>query len=188
MNLIEERKRVNTLLGNYRVIKKQYQEEKINLEKVETQKLYIEEAQQITQTIAQSIQQQAHDKIAPVVTHCLRIVFNEPYIFNILFERKRGRTEARLVFEKEGHQIDPLSADAGGLVDVAAYALRLCCLVLSKPALRKLLLLDEPFKNISAEYLENAKLLLEGMSRDFGIQQILITHINELKTGKVISL
>ena len=188
MNLSTERTRVNNLLSDYRTAKKQYEDECVNLAEAEKQKLYLEEAQQIVQTIAQTIQQQAHDKIAPVITHCLRMVFDKPYSFNILFERKRGRTEARLVFEMDGHEIDPLTADSGGLVDIASYALRLCCLVLAKPKLRKLLLLDEPFKNISAQHIENARLLLEGMSKEFGIQQILVTHIDELKTGKIIKL
>ena len=81
-----------------------------------------------------------------------------------------------------------LNSDSGGVVEVAAFALRLSCLILSKPSLRRIIILDEPFKYVSEEYRENIRLLLEGLSRDFKVQFIMVTHITELQTGKVIRL
>jgi DNA repair exonuclease SbcCD ATPase subunit len=191
MNLLKARKKVNSLLTNLKVLKKQCKEEQENYVKLENELSYTEEAQQIAQQIAQTIQQQAHKRIAGVVSRCLETVFigEDIYGFRIHFERKRGKTEAKLVLTKNGHEIeDPMEADSGGVVDVAAFALRLSCIILTKPKLRKFLVLDEPFKFVSEEYRDNVRMLLEGLSKDFKVQFIMITHINELKTGKVVRL
>ena len=162
MDITETRRKVNSLLGDLNAIKKQCKEEQGNLRAAEDHLTYIEEAQRITQEVSQAIQQQAHNKIAGVVSRCLETVFvgEDVYGLKILFERKRGRTEAELVLTKNGHEIkDPLNSDSGGVVDVAAFALRLSSIILRKPKLRRFLALDEPFKFVSEEYRENVRLL-----------------------------
>ena len=147
-----------------------------------------EEAQRIIQTIAATIQEEAHSKIAGVVSRCLESIFDEPYEFKITFERKRGKTEARLSFIRDDMEIDPLSASGGGVVDVAAFALRLACLVLSVPRKRRTLILDEPFKFLSKDYRGNTKQMLEILSVEMEVQFIMVTHIPELECGKLIEI
>ena len=148
----------------------------------------VEETQTIAQTIAQNIQEQVHSKIAGVVSRCLSAVFEEPYEFKINFERKRGRTEAQLIFEREGMQIDPMTASGGGPVDLAAFALRLSCMMLARPQLRRVLIMDEPFKSPSPHYREKVKMLMETLSKEMGVQFIMVTNIMELVAGDVIDL
>ena len=191
MNLLQTRKKVNLLLTNLQVAKKTCEQEKENLEIANQNLIYTKEAQDIAQQIAQTIQQQAHNRIAGVVSKCLEAVFvgEDVYGFKIHFDRKRGRTEARLVLTKNGNEIDdPLDFDSGGVCEVAAFALRLSCLVLSKPRLRKVILFDEPFKSISVDYLDNVRELIDKLSKDFGVQFIIVTHISQLETGKIIRL
>lgn len=145
-------------------------------------------AKEVIQVVGESIQKKAHSQIAGVVSECLELVFEEPYTFDIVFEKKRNKTEARLVFRKDGNEIDPLNASGGGVVDVAAFALRVSCLVLSKPKLRKLLVMDEPFRFVSEEYRENVQQVMDKLSTEFGIQMILVTHMKELISDEVIRL
>lgn len=146
-------------------------------------------AQEIAQNIAQEIQRQAHSQITGVVSNSLEVVFDEPYQFDVKFERKRGKTDAILIFRRNDLEVDPLSASGGGVVDVAALALRLSCMVLScKPRLRKVLIMDEPFKFVSEEFRERVRAMLEGLSKQLKIQFIMVTHINELETGTIIRL
>lgn len=147
-----------------------------------------EEAQSILQHIATTIQEQAHSKIASVVTRCLEAVFDDPYEFQITFERKRGKTEAVLSFVRDGQQVHPLSASGGGVVDVAAFALRLACLMLSVPRKRRTLVLDEPFKFVSKEYRHRIRELLETLAEEMDVQFIMVTHIPELECGKVVEI
>lgn len=148
-----------------------------------------QEAQTIIQQVAQQVQQQAHAKIAHVVTTCLESVFPDPYEFRIRFDRKRGRTEAQLLLYRDGLLLeDPLDESSGGVLDVAAFALRLACLVLSKPPRRRLLVLDEPFKHLSRENRPRVRGMLETLSKEMGVQIILVTHDEEFQVGRVIDL
>lgn len=148
-----------------------------------------QDAQEILQRVAQAVQQQAHNRISEVVSSCLRAVFpDDPYEFKIVFERKRGKTEANLRFTRRGLDVDPLTASGGGVVDVASFALRVACLVLHRPRLSRLVVLDEPFKFVSADYRENVRGMLEELSQDLKLQIVMVSHIEELEAGKVIQL
>ncbi len=148
----------------------------------------LELAQGLVQAVAQQIQEQMHNRIASVVGRALEAVFDEPYEFRIKFEQKRGHTEASLAFVRDGLEIDPMTASGGGVVDVAAFALRLACLLLHRPPLRRVIILDEPFKFVSAEYRGRLRLLLERLAEEMKVQIIMVTHIPELTTGKVIQI
>jgi DNA repair exonuclease SbcCD ATPase subunit len=147
-----------------------------------------EEAQQVIQAVAEHVQEAAHDRIAAVVSRCLAAVFDEPYEFRINFERTRGRTEARLVFVRGGEAVSPLDSSGGGVVDVAAFALRTSCLMLSRPPARRVMVLDEPFRFVSAGYRARVAAMLEGLATDLSIQFIMVTHIDELRCGEVVEV
>lgn len=143
------------------------------------------EAQKIVQAIAEAIQQEAHGRIAGVVSRCLAAVFEDPYEFRIVFEQSRGRTEARLVFARDGVEVNPIDSSGGGVVDVAAFALRLSCLMLSRPARRRVVVMDEPFRFVSKAYRPAVAMLLMQLAKELQVQFIIVTHFPELAIGKV---
>lgn len=141
------------------------------------------------QNVAGAIQTIAHHRIASIVTRCLNAIFDDPYEFEIIFERKRGKTEARPILKRNGSVIDdPVSASGGGVIDVASFALRLAAIVLSKPSKRKVLILDEPFKFVSKKYRGRIGQMLQEICEGYGVQTIMVTHIDELKTGNICNL
>lgn len=143
-------------------------------------------AQDLLQHIAQAIQQQAHQRISEVVSICLSTVFDDPYELKIEFERKRGRTEAQLRFVRRELDLDPLVSSGGGVIDVASFALRIACLMLHRPKLSRVVVLDEPFRFVSIQYRDNVRKMMEQLSSDLGVQIIQVTHSEELSTGKEI--
>jgi DNA repair exonuclease SbcCD ATPase subunit len=149
---------------------------------------HAKQAQEILQTVAASVQQMTHDRVARIVTRCLAAVFDEPYTFQIKFERKRGKTEARLVFERKGREMDPMEASGGGVVDVATFALRLAAILITQPPLERFMALDEPFKFVSKEYRPKVVELMETLSKELSFQFLIVTHDEELKIGKVIKI
>lgn len=156
--------------------------------KAEAKALRAKEAQEVLQHLAQAVQQQAHRHISKVVTSCLASVFDDPYEFKITFEQKRGKTEAHLRFVRDTLDLDPLASTGGGAVDVAAFALRVSCLVLHRPRLSRVVILDEPFRFVSAQYQDRIRTMLENLSKDMEIQVIFVTHNERYITGKVIDL
>ncbi len=120
----------------------------------------------------------------------MKIIFQEnSYIFKIIFEKKRNKTEARLVFLKDNKELDPLEESEGGALDIAALALRLACIILSRPRVRKLLVLDEALKNLNGSvYQERCSELIEYLAKEYNLQVVLITDDDWLKIGNVIEL
>lgn len=149
---------------------------------------YAIQAQAILGDLAQKVQQKVHNRISTVVSSCLAAVFEDPYEFTILFEKKRGGTVAVLRFIRDGNEISPVEASGGGAVDIAAFALRAVCLVLHRPRLRRVLFLDEPFKFVSKSYQAAVRSMLEQLSRDLSIQIIMVTHNEAYETGNIIEL
>lgn len=183
------RSKLNKLLERYRYSSKAVSQEKKNLAKCKEELGATIEAQQIIQQIAAGVQASAHQQIASVVTKCLEAVFDDPYTFKIHFDQKRGKTEARLVFERDGIEINnPMKSLGGGVISVAAFALRLACLLLTKPQARKLLVLDEPFGQLSVEYMDRLAVMLQRLSEEMGFQMIIVTHNQNLQVGKVIRI
>jgi len=182
-------RKIQTLVQERNHAKKQIGIEREELARANRRLNAVLEAQEILQRLAQQTQQQVHKCIAEVVTRCLDTVFgDDAYEFEIQFERKRGKTEAKLVFLRDGFEIDPMDAAGGGVIDVCGFALRLACLILKSPPSRRLLVLDEPFKHLSKNYRPRIRCLLEALADDLKIQFIMVTHDPDLQTGKVVEL
>ncbi len=144
--------------------------------------------QGIIQSVSLSVQKDMHEKIANVVTRCLQTVFPDPYEFQIIFDKKRGKTEARLVFVRNGEEYDPLDESGGGCIDVATLGLSIATLLLADPKPEPILFLDEPFKYLDKDSPEKVVMLLEQLSREFKIQIVQSTHNPALVCGKEIRL
>jgi DNA repair exonuclease SbcCD ATPase subunit len=166
---------------------KAVEEEQTRIQQFQQSLADCQTAVSIVQTVAQSIEQAVHNKIAVVVSNCLEAIFDDPYTFKITFERKRNRTEAQLLFTRNGMDVDPMTAAGGGAVDVAAFALRVACLTIQKH-LQQVLILDEPFRFVSREFRPRIRALIESLSRDLGIQFLIVTHMDVLRTGTVVTI
>lgn len=183
-----ESKVISELALNLRVLRERQAIEEKALASAENEVETARSAQEIIQFVAQAVQQKAHERVAKVVSSCLASVFDEPYTFAIEFVRKRGRTEAKLRFTRKGLTVDPMEASGGGMIDVAAFALRVACLIMHRPRLRQILVLDEPFRFVSEEYQDNVRAMLEKLSVDLGLQIVMVTHNQAYATGKIIRL
>lgn len=190
MNLQQIRRQIDAKLADYNHARRQAKEEKMALASAQEHVENVSKAQKVMQEIAETVQRKAHERVSSIVSRCLQTVFeDEAYQFRVEFVQKRGRTEAELIFERDGLRIDDaLESLGGGVCDVVSFALRLASLIFSIPRKRRLLLLDEPFKHVSAQYLPAIVSLIEALSKEMGVQFIVVTHIEAMQIGQVITL
>lgn len=185
----ERRDRVDACLGKLSAINDQIKTERKLLKTAQKKLTDLEQAQEIAQQVAEKCQQKASNKLSEIVSHCLQTVCPNPYEFKIQFEQKRGRTEAVLTLCRDGIEVtDPLNEAGGGIVDIAALALRIGCLMLSRPHSRRLLILDEPFRMVHEDLKPLVRTLLETLSEEMGIQIVMVAHDSEFQAGKVVRL
>ena len=141
-------------------------------------------ALEILQKCAEDVQSRAHETICRMVSRCLSAVFEDAYEFKIVFSKRGNTTQADISFDRNGEAFDPLNESSGGVMDVASLAIRVACLML-RPELSRILILDEPFKMISADHLDSIAELIQSLHDETGIQFIIITHHSALELGEV---
>ena len=186
MTIKDHRRRMDFLLAERRLAEEEVRREKAALAEARSRHEAAAKAGELVQAVAQAVQTEAHKRIARIVTKCLRTVF--AYDFRIDFRRARGKTEARLLFVKDGIEREPLGSAGGGAVDLASFSLRLACLMLAQPQRRRLLVLDEPARMLSRNHGEAFAEMMTSLARELEVQFILVTHDPTMQVGKVIQI
>ncbi|NLM07259.1 MAG: ATPase, partial [Tissierellia bacterium] len=77
---------------------------------------------------------------------------------------------------------DPATSRGGGVVDIVGLALRIAFIQTSQPVSEGLLILDEPAKHVSVEYINRVSDFIKKTSDTFNRQIIMITHSQNLST------
>jgi hypothetical protein len=80
------------------------------------------------------------------------------------------------VKDGRGLETDIMEARGGGLVNITSFLLRVLLLLSARPALRRLLVLDETLSNLSADFLPQAGALLRHICEEGKFQLVLVTH------------
>jgi DNA repair exonuclease SbcCD ATPase subunit len=145
-----------------------------SIEKLQKEQEIVDVALALAQKVAVETQEQIKFNIEDIVNLALDTVFPDRYKFQLLFETKRKRTEARPVLFDGEHEIDPLDSTGGGLSDTLAFALRIALLIISRN--RKVLILDEAVGAVSKGYKPKMYEIMKRLSTDLGIQIIAVTH------------
>lgn len=134
----------------------------------------------LLQQTAEHARSQAKAQIEMLVTNTLRSVFGPDYRFQIDLVEKAGRPEAEFyVFSRyngEELQSRPQESRGGGVVDVVSLGLRIAMLETYRPRLEGPLILDEPAKHVSDEYIAPTAQFLQMVSQVFRRQVIMVTH------------
>lgn len=138
---------------------------------------HIDKAKVVLRLVAAELQEQLKYHISEIGTLALSAVFDDPYELLVDFVERRGKTECDIwLVDTEGNRLDPKDATGGGVVDVVSFALRIALWSLLRPKKRALLILDEPFRFLSADLRPKAAEMLKEISRRLGIQILMVTH------------
>ncbi|WP_353892013.1 ATPase [Proteinivorax hydrogeniformans] len=123
---------------------------------------------------------QAKEQIEILVTNALQFIFDESYSFKIEFKEVRNRVEAHFfvcsTYNGKEVKTNPEDSRGGGVVDIVSLALRIALLQTYRPMLKGPLVLDEPAKHVSEDYVDKVVEFLNHISSGFNRQIILITH------------
>ncbi len=159
---------------------KQRKDERDKLANLEGDAETTTKARALIQQAALDTQQHLQVKLSTLVSTALDAVFpGQGLEFRIQFEPKRGRTECLLEVGENGIFNPPMDAHGGGVVDVVSFALRMSFWSMQRT--RPVLVLDEPFKFLSADLIPLAAELMRAMSDKLGLQILIVTHIEEFQ-------
>lgn len=146
------------------------------------------QARSFIQTVANEVQRNLETHISSVVTLALSTVIPDPIEFVVRFEQRRGRTECDLLFREQEENYRPLDGSGFGAVDVASSAMRFVFWSLKRN--RPTIIMDEPFRNVSPDLHEKLSEMLQMISKDLGLQVIMVSHSEDVnvKTDKTFNV
>lgn len=183
MNISELRKQVNSARTSLEIKKnkvetlgarKESLEKKI--EELEIDKL--EQASLILQKLSEKQREVAKTRLEELGTQALQYSLGNNYRMVIELSESRKRPQAFLyvIDDDKGIKTSPLDDNGGGIIDIISIALRLVVLQAHEPTIDGPIILDEPFKMVSKEYIPMLSDFLKKISNDFGRQIIMVTH------------
>ena len=118
-------------------------------------------------------------KLETLVTAGLQVVFQEPMKFCIDVGTERNTITVRFFVESlvNGYKakLDILSAKGGGVADVVAFLLQFL-MVHYLPNRRRIIIGDEPWKNLSSGYKTRFASFVKMICKKAGVQVIIVTH------------
>ena len=173
--------------GKRNLLEKNKQEIEQDLIRYENKETNIRQAQLIIQLVAKQTQEEIQMHIAPLVSHALATIYDDPYEFNLEFVEKRGKTEAKPIFIRDEKKYVPGRETGLGPVDIASLGLRLSLWCLNKNTISNTIILDEPFKFVDEYALPNTAELIKKLSKKLGIQFLIIV-CNKKHNDQLISI
>ncbi len=131
-------------------------------------------------SIGEQRQADAQTKIEELVTRGLQTIFQDDLSFHVL-QTQRGKTpEVKFVVRSSAGnktvETPVMDARGGGLAAVVGFLLRLVVLLLSKDVKEPVLVLDESFSHVSAEYERPLAEFIKELVDKTKVQIILVTH------------
>lgn len=144
----------------------------------------LEKVRILLQQTADHARQQAKEQLETTVTRALQYVFGSSFRFEIDLQEHGGNPSAEfyVVTEWDGKIIrnKPQDARGGGVVDLLSLALRVALIESMTPRVQGPIILDEPGKHISEDYVVPFVELIKSLSDTFHRQIIMVTHNTDL--------
>ncbi|NLX61770.1 MAG: ATPase [Tissierellia bacterium] len=170
--------------GKREKIQEQIDNTKKALDNIQDEIDLLEKVNILFQKTSEFARNQAKFQIESLVTNCLQYVFENDIEFKIEIEELRNKPSADfyVITKENGTTIKtkPELSRGGGVVDIISLALRIAFLQIHKPKIQGPLILDEPAKHVSEDYIFNVADFLKKTSEMFERQIIIVTHNNHL--------
>lgn len=187
LRVTKARRELDQRLGFALALAERGQQLEHDLTDLKHQIMVMEKATIWLNSIGESAQLGAQQQIESLVTRGLQTVFGENMSFH-LKQDVRARQPVvdfivRTTFKDGSHlDTDVWGSTGGGLSAVVGFVLRVVVLLLSQDKKETLVVFDEPFANVSAEYAERLVFFLKELTSKTSLQFFIVahTHVDEL--------
>jgi DNA repair exonuclease SbcCD ATPase subunit len=171
-------------MGKYEQLKENRNTLEKSLHKIVSNIDILEKVKILLQKTSDFAREKAKEKIEGIVTNCLQYIFDSDIKFSIEMNELRGKTEAEFYvvskYDDEILKTKPQDARGGGVVDIISLALRIAMLECSNIEVQGPIILDEPAKHVSDEYIVQVGEFLKEASKTLNRQVIMVTHNTHL--------
>ena len=181
MNISELRNAVEQLKGKKQQLEASLQTLEFDQRNLKRKQRQLEDSREIVRLVGMKTQEQLQYHISDIASLALESVYDYPYKLLARFVQRRNKSECDLLFSRNGEEIlEPIDASGGGVINLASFALRVASWTMQSPRTNNVLILDEPFGNVSVDLLPRVSDMVQQISHKLGLQIIMITHAEEL--------
>ena len=173
----KQKGRMETLTELSEESNKKLKELQIENDKLQKVKLLLQNASQFAR-------EQSKTQMEYLVTQCLQYIFDPSMEFRIELMEKANRIEGDFFVVSKINNSEivtrPQDSRGGGVVDVISLALRVAMMEIHDPKIDGPIILDEPAKHVSEDFIGNVAEFLKQVSTLFNRQVIMVTHNHHL--------
>lgn len=137
------------------------------------------QARLLLETYSEDEQEALRRRVEGLVSRGLQVIFGDDYGFRVEVGQERGQAAMWFRVTSGSGERDPLQSHGGGVVNVVSFVLRVVVAALT-PGLSKTLILDEPFAQLSQEFLEPMGAFLRELVDATGLQLVVVSHEPEI--------
>lgn len=171
--------------GKVDILKENLENVENNLKEKEDYNEILSKVKILFEETAAYAREQSKKQVEDLVTKCLEFIFETDMEFIIELSTSRDIPVADFYVQNnypEGYSVkaDPELSSGGGVVDIISLALRIAFIQIHKPMLDGPIILDEPGKHVSDDYIFNLGEFLKKSSSLFNRQIIMVTHNKHL--------
>lgn len=132
-------------------------------------------------SIGEQRQFDAQQKIEELVTRGLRSIFDEDLSFNLVATQRGKTPEIKFLVKSRGLngasvETSVMDSRGGGMAATVGFLLRLVVLLLNKDIKEPILVLDESFSHVSAEYRRPLLEFMLELVNKTKVQIVVVTH------------
>lgn len=159
--------------------------ERMKEEVVETLEEFelLQDSVQFLNDIANSRRGNMKGKIESIITEAVQLIYGSDLSVSMEYKTKNNRSHLDFKLIKKtanGDVSRNMSGFGGGVADAISVPLRLLVLLGSKQT-ERVCVLDECYKHVSKERIQNVAEFLKDISDKLGVQLIMSTHADEIK-------
>lgn len=172
----------NKRVAERNILADQKKDLEAKIEGVVQERMKLEQISALLVKTADSAREAGRKRMEKVVTRALQHIFGHDFTFKIEMTESGGKPAARFLVCSVGENGEPIENEpqdsrGGGINDIVAIALQVAVMVVyNEPKIQGPIILDEPGKHVSEEYVVKLGEFLAFISKTFNRQIIMVTH------------
>jgi DNA repair exonuclease SbcCD ATPase subunit len=172
---------ISMVRAKYTILEKTQLDYDTKLKAIEKDINLINKSKQFLIDFSEFSRDSIKSKIEGLANTALKAIFTDrKLVFRIIGDKQKRGLYYNLYVETDGTLTPLEDASGGGVYDIVSLSLRVSFLKFFEGSLRQTMLLDEPFKNLDQERVVLAVEWLKMISKQMGMQFIIVTHISAL--------
>lgn len=175
--------KVGRLQGEFNTLKEQQEKSEALIKQLKHDEEIYSKAVELLSLVQQVTRDKIKESFEMIVSHALNYVFeSDKYSFHLVFGRRGNLQELDFAVQtpEKDEPLNPLDTDAGGILNIISFALRIVLMEVASPKIQGFILSDESFANLSEDRVERASQFLKEINQKMHRQVIAISHQSKM--------